>query len=114
MYEQRRWGEYRVLDSSAYPDGGCSLTKELVVAPGSQLSYQRHAHRREVWTVVSGEGEVALGGGVRPVAPGSVVDIAAGEMHAVRATTELHIVEVQLGSPLVEEDIERFGNFWEQ
>ena len=112
MYEQRRWGEYRVLDSSAYPDGGCSLTKELVVAPGSQLSYQRHAHRREVWTVVSGEGEVALGGGVRPVGPGSVVDIAAGEMHAVRATTELRIVEVQLGSPLVEEDIERFGNFW--
>lgn len=113
MYERRRWGEYRVLDSGAYPDGSRSLTKELVVEPGRQLSYQRHSHRAEVWTVVSGRGEVVLDGDVVSVASGSVVSIAPGRMHAARAVEEMHVIEVQLGSPLEEEDIERFGYWWE-
>ena len=34
-------------------------------------------------------------------------------MHAVRATSsDLHIIEVQHGDVLTEEDIERFGDFW--
>lgn len=113
MRERRRWGEYRVLDSSVYPDGARSLVKELVVEPGRQLSYQRHSRRSEVWTVVSGEGEVVLDGEVRRIRPGEVVEIAPGRMHAVRAESELRIVEVQLGDALIEEDIERFGEFWQ-
>lgn len=113
MYERRRWGEYRVLDSSVYPDGRRSLTKELVIAVGRQISYQRHSHRSEVWTVTCGAGEVVLDGEIASVSAGSVVNIEAGRMHAVRALgTDLHIVEVQLGNLLVEEDIERFGSFW--
>lgn len=112
MYERRRWGEYRVLDSSAYPDGTVSLVKELVVEPGRQLSYQRHAHRAEVWTVASGKGEVVLDGEALPVGPGSVVSIAPGRMHAVRAFEEMHVVEVQMGCILEEGDIERFGSYW--
>lgn len=114
MRERRRWGEYRVVDSSAYPDGSRSLTKELLIRDGSQLSYQRHARRSEVWTVACGAGEVVLDGGVRPVGPGSVVQIAPGQMHAARAVgSDLHVIEVQLGEELVEGDIERFGNYWE-
>lgn len=79
---------------------------------GRQLSYQRHARRSEVWTVVSGEGEIVLDGEVRAVGPGSVVEVAPGRMHAARALSELRIVEVQLGDALVEEDIERFGSWW--
>lgn len=112
MYERRLWGTYRVLDSSAYKGGRRSLVKELVVEPGRQLSYQRHAHRSEVWTVVSGEGEVVLNGEASPVGPGSVVSIAPGCMHAARAFEEMRVVEVQMGDALVEEDIERFGNYW--
>ena len=113
MYEQRRWGEYRVLDSSVYPDGEKALTKELVVRDGCQMSYQRHAHRSEVWTVVSGTGEVVLDGLVRQVRAGSVVYINQLQMHAGRAIgSELHIIEVQQGDNLIEEDIERFGDFW--
>lgn len=113
MYERRRWGEYRVLDSSVYPDGRKSLIRELVIADGRQISYQRHSHRSEIWTVVCGTGEVVLDGEVVPVSDGSVVCIESGHMHAVRALgTDLHIVEVQLGELLAEEDIERFGSFW--
>ncbi len=113
MYEQRRWGEYRVIDSSVFPDGAKALTKELIVRDGKQLSYQRHQHRSEVWTVVSGTGEVVLDGLVQQVRAGSVVVIGKCRKHAGRAVgSDLHIIEVQQGEILVEEDIERFGDFW--
>lgn len=112
MYEQRRWGEYRVIDSAVFPDGAKALTKELVVHAGKQLSYQRHAHRSEVWTVISGTGVVVLDGLMQQVRAGSVINIAAGALHAVRADSELHVIEVQHGDAIKEEDIERFGDFW--
>ena len=113
MYEQRRWGEYRVIDSSVFPDGAKALTKELIVRDGKQLSYQRHAHRSEVWAIVSGTGEVVLDGLVQQVRVGSVVNIEAGKLHSGRAIgSDLHVIEVQQGDILVEEDIERFGDFW--
>lgn len=114
MYEQRSWGEYRVIDSSVFPDGAKALTKELIIREGGQLSYQLHKHRSEVWTVVSGAGEVVLDGLVQHVCVGSVVHIPANMKHAGRAVgADMHIIEVQQGDILVEEDIERFGNFWE-
>ncbi len=114
MYEQRCWGEYRVIDSTVFPDGAKALTRELIVRDGRQLSYQSHAHRSEVWTIVSGTGEVVLDGLVQQVCVGSVVKIPAHTMHAGCAVgTDLHIIEVQQGDILVEEDIERFGNYWE-
>lgn len=114
MCERRRWGEYRVLDSSVYPDGRKALTKELVIEAGKQLSYQRHGRRDEVWTVVSGTGEVVLDGQTHAVEAGSVVKVDSGTMHSARAFDDLRLIEVQMGDALVEEDIERFGNFWEQ
>lgn len=112
MYERRKWGEYRVLDSSVYPDQTKSLVKELVIESGEQLSYQRHRRRSEIWTVVSGTGEIVLDGKVSRVGAGSVIEVAAGCLHAARSFEEMHVVEVQLGETLIEEDIERFGTFW--
>ena len=113
MYEKRQWGEYRVLDEHEYDDGSHTLTKELVLNPGRQLSYQCHHHRAEVWTVAAGTGEIVLDGEVIPVKVGDCVHIAPMQKHGGRAINELHIVEVQVGWPLVEEDIERFGFFWD-
>lgn len=113
MYERRHWGEYRVLDSSVLSGGAKAITKELVIQEGSQISYQRHFHRSEVWTVVAGEGEVVLDGLVRQVRAGCVVNIEVGHVHAVRAVEgSLRIIEVQYGDVLTEEDIERFGSYW--
>lgn len=111
MYERRLWGEYRVLDIGTY-DGVHSLTKELVIKQGEQLSYQRHLSRSEVWTIVCGHGEVVLDGVTREVFVGDTVNVKIGMLHSIRAFEELHIIEVQLGKVLTEEDIERFGYFW--
>lgn len=114
MCEKRRWGEYRVLDSGTYLDGRRSLTKELVIKKGEQLSYQRHRCRAEVWTVVSGFGQVVLDGNVIDVAAGSVVKIEPGHMHGALSLSEMRVIEVQFGDVLIEEDIERFGYFWDK
>lgn len=113
MYEQRSWGEYRVIDSSVFPDGAKALTKELIIREGGQLDYQRHMNRGEVWTVISGTGEVVLDGLVQQVRAGSVVQIPATTPHSARALCgDLHVIEVQHGETLVKEDIERLGAFW--
>lgn len=114
MYEERRWGAYKVIDRITFPDGHCALTKQLYLKPGGNISYQLHRHREEVWTFVNGEGLLALDGKVRRVSRGDVIHIAKGELHAVKALSDLHIIEVQSGDNLIEEDIERFPWSWEE
>ena len=70
MYEERRWGTYRVLDDTYYADGNHSLTKRITLQPGKNISYQIHHHRSEVWTFVEGEGLFVLNGEVRKVKDG--------------------------------------------
>lgn len=111
-YEERHWGEYRVLEYSAYTDGNRSLTKHIHMKPGEHLSYQSHAHRREIWTVVNGIGKLILDGKERQVQCGDVAYILEGMKHTVLAETELHIMEVQIGSYLEEDDIVRFEWEW--
>ena len=112
MYEERRWGTYRVLDTATYPDGAKSLTKSLTIKAGKGISYQIHHHRSEVWTIVDGEGEFVLDGKRQYVKRGDVLNIPVEHYHAIRATTDLTLIEVQTGNPLVEEDIERFEWQW--
>ena len=54
---------------------------DKVVVSGKQLSYQRHQHRGEVWTDVSGTGEIVLDGLVQQVRAGSVVNIGKCRMY---------------------------------
>ena len=113
MFEERRWGTYRVLDDSRYVDGSHSLTKSITLHPGKYISYQIHHHRTEVWTFVEGEGLFVLDGEVRRVKAGDTVIIPVEHYHSIRAITELTFIEVQMGNPLIEEDIERFDWDWE-
>lgn len=112
MYEERRWGEYKVIDYIEFKDGNCALTKQLTLRPGCSISYQRHSFRTETWTFINGEGELVLNGERRTVKAGDVITIGCGEMHALRATTPLTFIEVQQGTSLVEDDIERFDFEW--
>lgn len=113
MFEERRWGTYRVIDNIEFPDGHCALTKQLTLNPGSSISYQRHFYRDEVWTFIDGNGIILIDGKERAVKRGDVISIPKGTKHALKAITSLTFIEVQSGSNLVEEDIERLPYNWE-
>jgi mannose-1-phosphate guanylyltransferase len=112
MYEERRWGEYRVLDYVTHADGGKTLTKRMFILAGKSISYQLHHHRAEVWTIVSGEGEFMLNDERRVVRQGDVLQIPVGAKHAIRATRDLEIIEVQMGTELEESDVVRLAMDW--
>ena len=112
MYEERRWGSYRVIDDTTYADGRHSLTKSITINPGKNISYQVHRHRAEAWTIVEGDGIFVLDGTERKVTPGDTVVIPVNHYHAIKAITKLTFIEVQTGNPLIEEDIERTEWKW--
>lgn len=113
MYEERRWGTYKVMGQEEFVDGHKALTKLLYLKAGNNISYQYHNHREEIWTFVDGHGILILDGEVIEVSRGYVAHIKAGQKHAVRAITDLQIIEVQTGTELVEEDIIRLEWEWE-
>lgn len=112
MYEKRQWGSYKVLNYITHKDGSKSLTKHLRILSGKHLSYQRHKMRDEIWTVIEGVGELLLDGQIKRLKRGDVAYIGRERMHSIRAVEDLHMIEVQLGEELSEEDIERFDWEW--
>ncbi len=113
MYERRTWGEYRVLEYKVCDGQQNSLTKDLIILPGQHISYQRHKLRTEVWAFTKGNGELILEDEVIRVSRGDVAVIKAGMKHGIKAVgEELHIIEIQIGSELTEDDIERLDWNW--
>ncbi len=113
---EREWGHYREL----YHGDGFQV-KELVIAPHSKLSMQRHKYRSETWNLVSGVAHVLTSrnatepydGATRQIlTPPNPVDIPKGIWHqGVNDSDEpAHIVEVWKGPSklLSESDIERW------
>jgi len=113
---EREWGHYREL----YKGDGFQV-KELVIAPHSKLSMQRHKHRSETWNLVSGTAHVLTstnnsdptdGAKRQQLTPPNPVDISRGVWHQGCNDSDepAHIVEVWKGPSelLGEEDIERF------
>jgi len=105
---RRVWGWYRVLD-----DNIGYKVKELVIAPNSSLSMQRHFYRAEHWYVLKGHCALRTEGvaGVQKVKLSSnqTYSIDAEVWHqAINETNkDCHILEVQYGSKCIEDDIER-------
>jgi len=112
MYEERRWGEYKVLDYQTFGDETLSLTKHMFIRSGKEISYQTHKVRDEIWTIVDGTGYLVIDDHVRNVRRGDVAYITKGMKHAIKAVSDLHFIEVQIGVELSESDIVRHEWVW--
>ena len=114
MVEKRAWGEYEVLDYRSFQGDkdDHALTKHLVIRAGKHISYQKHYHRTETWVIVKGDGEVIIDGEKKSVHRGDTIVVPIGTKHAIKANSDLHIIEVQVGDELTEEDIERLDWDW--
>lgn len=102
---ERPWGYYESIDM-----GTRFQVKHIMVQPGAQLSLQMHHHRAEHWIVVSGTGRVTCGDIVRLLGENESIFIPLGTTHRLEnpGKVALHLVEVQVGSYLGEDDIVRF------
>lgn len=102
--EFRPWGWYDAID-----EGKGFKVKRIVVNPGCSLSLQRHQYRAEQWTVVSGEALVQIGDSFKVLHEKDSVFIDQKEIHRLTNNTQnlLTIIEVQIGTYLGEDDIER-------
>jgi len=105
----RPWGSYTVFEDAR----DCKV-KRLVVRPGGILSLQRHQHRSEHWTVVSGTAKVRVGDEEQLLGPNETVQIPAGSLHRLEnpGAEDVHIIEVQTGSYFGEDDIERLEDVY--
>ena len=102
--DKRPWGKREIfLEESDYK------VKRITVFPGHRLSYQKHAQRKEHWMFVAGEGKVTLESEVVAVSKNSIIDIEIGMAHRVEnvGSVDLVFIELQMGSYLGEDDIER-------
>lgn len=95
MFAEKSWGSYHVIDVE---DG--SMTIKVTLNPGSKMNYHSHERRDEVWVVIAGEGETVVDGMRQSIHTGDVITMAAGCRHTVAATTELRLIEVQLGKEI--------------
>ena len=88
--------------------------KHIMVKPGGQLSLQMHHHRAEHWVVVQGTALVTVGEKVFPLKENESTYIPLGAKHRLENTGDvpLHLVEVQSGSYLGEDDIVRFEDVY--
>ena len=107
----RPWGYYELIDM-----GERFQVKRIVVIPGGVLSLQKHRHRSEHWVVVRGTAEVTIGDQIRPVHENESIYIPIGSVHrmANRGKIPLELIEVQTGSYLGEDDIERIEDIYKR
>jgi mannose-1-phosphate guanylyltransferase/mannose-6-phosphate isomerase len=105
----RPWGKYTVLENQE----GFKI-KRIVVNPGASLSLQSHQHRSEHWVVVSGTATVTCDDKTIIVTKNQSTYIPVGERHRLenRGKIEVHLIEVQVGEYVGEDDIERFDDMY--
>src|SRR6185312_977828 len=101
----RPWGSFRSIHN-----GERVQVKHITVKPGAKLSLQMHHHRAEHWVVVSGTAKVVRGNEEIILHEDQSTYIPLGTPHRLEnpGKIPLHVIEVQSGSYLGEDDIVRF------
>ena len=103
MFAEKSWGSFRVLDVEEN-----SMTIKVTLNPGHKMNYHSHERRSEVWNVISGNGTVIVDGRKQDVFAGDVIELPVGCKHTVIATTELKIIEVQIGKDISNFDKKKY------
>jgi mannose-1-phosphate guanylyltransferase / mannose-6-phosphate isomerase len=105
----RPWGWYDSLDEDAR-----FKVKRIQVKPGASLSLQKHAHRAEHWVVIKGTAEITNGEHLLTLSENQSTYIPAGTLHRLSNPGDipLEIIEVQSGTYVGEDDIERFEDVY--
>ena len=105
----RPWGPYlSLVEDSRWQ------VKLILVKPGHKLSLQMHHHRSEHWVIVSGTAKVEIDNKESILSENESVYIPLGSKHRLfnPGRIPLKIIEVQSGSYVGEDDIQRFEDIY--
>lgn len=107
----RPWGWYEGIDH-----GDRFQVKRIMVKPNGKLSLQMHHHRAEHWIVVSGTAKVTIDSDVKLIGENESTYIPMGRKHRLEnpGKIPLHLIEVQSGAYLGEDDIVRFEDKYDR
>ncbi|ARU32521.1 mannose-1-phosphate guanylyltransferase/mannose-6-phosphate isomerase [Sulfuriferula sp. AH1] len=107
----RPWGWYEGIDA-----GSRFQVKRIMVKPGAKLSLQMHHHRAEHWVVVSGTAMVVRGEEEIMLCENQSTYIPLGSKHRLEnpGKVPLHLIEVQSGTYLGEDDIVRYEDIYQR
>ena len=105
----RPWGYYETLSL-----GKRFQVKRIMVKPGAALSLQSHVHRAEHWVVVEGSARVTVDESVKLISENQSIYIPLGAIHRLEnpGKVPLHLIEVQSGAYLGEDDIVRYEDIY--
>lgn len=109
--EERVWGNFLNL----YQDKNNTKVKELIINPRKGMSFQKHKYRNEIWFISKGscyvnfsktEPEEVI---KYPLKKYDTFSVKLGEWHQIvnPYNEPCHIIEIQFGEKISEEDIER-------
>jgi mannose-1-phosphate guanylyltransferase/mannose-6-phosphate isomerase len=103
----RPWGTYTILEENSN-----TKIKRIVVYPGTKLSMQMHHHRSEHWIVVQGTAKITNGDQVIFLEENQSTYVPKTTRHRLEnpGKVPLHIIEVQIGPYLEEDDIVRYDD----
>lgn len=105
----RPWGAYETIDIEDR-----FQVKRITVYPTQKLSLQMHHHRAEHWIVVKGTAKVTRGEDEFLLSENESTYIPIGTKHRLEnpGMIPLELIEVQSGTYLGEDDIERFEDVY--
>ena len=88
--------------------------KRIIVNPGGRLSLQRHRRRSEHWVVVRGTAHVTIDGEEQVLTRNMSTYVSVGATHRLenKGPEPLHMIEVQVGDYVEEDDIERLEDVY--
>ena len=103
----RPWGTYTILE-----ENDNTKIKRIVVYPGAKLSLQMHHHRSEHWIVVHGTAKIINGDQTIYLEENKSTYVPKTSRHRLEnpGKIDLHLIEVQMGNYLEEDDIVRFDD----
>jgi mannose-1-phosphate guanylyltransferase len=105
----RPWGTYSILlENNNYK------VKQLIIKPGESLSLQKHNYRSEHWVVVQGTAKIIKGDKEFFLNKNESIFVPIGEIHCLSnsGSSDLIIIEIQMGEYLGEDDIIRFKDIY--
>ena len=96
MYEERRWGWYKVIGRISYPDGHNSLTRMQHINSGCEVDFCESGFKSKVITIIAGCGHLIDNGVERKIATGDVIDVKQDQNYKIKSLESMDFIEIRL------------------